>query len=178
MGTRRPTIGVFDSGFGGLTVLKALLELIPDADYIYFGDTARLPYGSKSVETVGRYAVEAVHYLEAHGSEVLVIACNTATALALDRITAAAHVPVVGVVEPGAEAAASVSKNKKAVVIGTEATVSSHAYRKGLEEGAGEARAKACPLLVAVVEEGWVEHSGTEEVGPVECWALPRLATI
>src|SRR5947209_19181544 len=86
---RRPTIGVFDSGFGGLTVLKALLELIPNADYLYFGDTARLPYGSKSVETVGRYAVEAAHYLENHGAQLLVIACNTATALALDRIIAA-----------------------------------------------------------------------------------------
>src|ERR1039458_7623389 len=167
MGTRRPTIGVFDSGFGGLTVLKALLELIPDADYIYFGDTARLPYGSKSVETVGRYAVEAAHYLEAHGAEVLVIACNTATALALDRITAAAHVPVVGGVEPGAEAAGSGSKNKKVVVIGTEATVSSHAYRKALEERGVEAREKACPLLVPLVEEGWVEHSVTEEVARI-----------
>ena len=86
MTQRRPTIGVFDSGFGGLTVLKALLELIPDADYLYFGDTARLPYGSKSVETVARYAVEAAHYLEAHGAQLLVIACNTATALALDRL--------------------------------------------------------------------------------------------
>src|ERR1700683_4647145 len=105
---QRPTIGVFDSGFGGLTVLKALLELIPDADYLYFGDTARLPYGSKSVETVARYAVEAAHYLETNGAELLVIACNTATALALDRIIAAARVPVVGVVEHGAEAAASV----------------------------------------------------------------------
>jgi glutamate racemase len=161
---RRPTIGVFDSGFGGLTVLKALLELIPDADYLYFGDTARLPYGSKSVETVARYAVEATHYLEAHGAEVLVIACNTATALALDRIIAAAHVPVVGVIEPGAEAAASVSKDKKAVVIGTEATVSSHAYRKALEARGLEAREKACPLLVPLVEEGWVEHPVTEEV--------------
>src|SRR2546429_6661388 len=128
-----PTIGVFDSGFGGLTVLKALLELIPNADYLYFGDTARLPYGSKSVETVGRYAVEAVHYLENHGAQLLVIACNTATALAHDRITAAAHVPVVGVVEPGAEAAASVSRNKRDVGVGTEATISSHAYRRGLE---------------------------------------------
>jgi glutamate racemase len=165
--TRRPTIGVFDSGFGGLTVLKALLELIPDADYLYFGDTARLPYGSKSVETVARYAVEAAHYLEAHGAELLVIACNTATALALDRITAAAHVPVVGVVEPGAEAAASVSKNKKVVVIGTEATVSSHAYRKALEARGLDAREKACPLLVPLVEEGWVEHTVTEQVAQI-----------
>ena len=107
---RRPTIGVFDSGFGGLTVLKALLELIPDAEYIYFGDTARLPYGSKSVETVARYAVEAAHYLEGQGAELLVIACNTATALALEQIARAAHVPVVGVIEPGAEAAASVTR--------------------------------------------------------------------
>jgi len=167
MTTGRPTIGVFDSGFGGLTVLKALLELIPGADYIYFGDTARLPYGSKSVETVARYAVEAAHYLEDRGAEVLVIACNTATALALDRITAAAHVPVVGVVEPGAEAAAAVSLNKKVVVIGTEATVSSHAYRKALEARGLEAREKACPLLVPLVEEGWVDHRVTEEVAQI-----------
>jgi glutamate racemase len=167
MTTRRPTIGVFDSGFGGLTVLKALLELIPNADYLYFGDTARLPYGSKSVETVARYAVEAAHYLEAHGADLLVIACNTATALALDRITAAAHVPVVGVVEPGAEAAASVSKNKKVIVIGTEATVSSHAYRKALETRGLDTLEKACPLLVPLVEEGWVEHPVTEEVARI-----------
>src|ERR1700720_4473570 len=102
MSARKPCIGVFDSGFGGLTVLKALLELIPEADYVYFGDTARLPYGSKSVETVARYAVEAAHFLENKGSALLVIACNTATALALDSITTAAHVPVVGVIEPGA----------------------------------------------------------------------------
>jgi glutamate racemase len=167
MTARSPTIGVFDSGFGGLTVLKALLELIPGADYIYFGDTARLPYGSKSVETVARYAVDAAHYLEDRGAEVLVIACNTATALALDRITAAAHVPVVGVVEPGAEAAAAVSKNKKAVVIGTEATVASHAYRKALEARGLEAREKACPLLVPLVEEGWVDHAVTEQVARI-----------
>jgi glutamate racemase len=167
MSTRRPTIGVFDSGIGGLTVLKALLEVIPDADYLYFGDTARLPYGSKSVETVARYAVEAAHYLEAQGAELLVIACNTATALALDRITAAAHVPVVGVVEPGAEAAASVTKNRKVVVIGTEATVSSHAYRKALEAQGLDAREKACPLLVPLVEEGWVEHPVTEQVARI-----------
>lgn len=164
MTNRRPIIGVFDSGFGGLTVLKALLEIIPGADYIYFGDTARLPYGSKSVDTVARYAVEAAHYLEDRGAELLVIACNTATALALDRIVASAHVPVVGVVEPGALSAASISKNKKVVVIGTEATVSSHAYRKALEAHGLEAREKACPLLVPLVEEGWVEHAVTEAV--------------
>jgi glutamate racemase len=164
MTSRRPTIGVFDSGFGGLTVLKALLELVPDADYVYFGDTARLPYGSKSVETVARYAVQAAHYLESQKADLLVIACNTATALAIDQITSAAHVPVVGVVEPGAEAAAAVSRNKKVVVIGTQATVSSHAYKKALEQRKLEAREKACPLLVPLVEEGWIEHRVTDEV--------------
>jgi glutamate racemase len=126
-----------------------------------------LPYGSKSVETVARYAGKAAHFLETHGAEILVIACNTATALALDRITSAAHVPVVGVVEPGAEAAASVSGNKKVVVIGTEATVSSHAYLRALERRGLRAREKACPLLVPLVEEGWVEHGVTEEVARI-----------
>src|SRR5262249_10396580 len=144
-----------------------LLELIPAADYLYFGDTARLPYGSKSVETVARYAVEAAHYLESHGAQMLVIACNTATALALDQITAAAHVPVVGVVEPGAEAAAVVTQNKKIVVVGTEATVASHAYLKALESHGLKAREKACPLLVPLVEEGWVEHPVTEQVANI-----------
>jgi glutamate racemase len=167
MSPRRPTIGVFDSGFGGLTVLKALLELVPDADYAYFGDTARLPYGSKSVDTVARYAVEAAHFLESHGAQMLVIACNTATALALDRITSAAHVPVLGVVEPGAETAASATKNRKIVVIGTEATVGSHAYHKALERRGLEAREKACPLLVPLVEEGWLEHPVTEQVAGI-----------
>jgi len=164
---RRPTIGVFDSGFGGLTVLKALLDIVPAADYVYFGDTARLPYGSKSVETVAKYAVEAAHYLEAHSAQLLVIACNTATALALDQITAAAHVPVIVVVEPGAEAASAATRNRKVVVIGTDATVSSHAYRKALEARGLQAREKACPLLVPLVEEGWVEHPVTEQIARI-----------
>lgn len=167
MTARRPIIGVFDSGFGGLTVLKALLETIPAADYAYFGDTARLPYGSKSAETVARYAVEAAQFLESHGSQMLVIACNTATALALDRIKSASHVPVVGVVEPGAQAAANATRNKKVVVIGTEATVSSHAYCKALEARGLGAREKACPLLVPLVEEGWIEHPVTEQVARI-----------
>jgi len=167
MPPRRTCIGVFDSGFGGLTVLKALLRLIPDADYIYFGDTARLPYGSKSAETVARYAVGAAHYLEQQGAQALVIACNTATALAMDKITEAANVPVVGVIEPGTDRAAGESENKKVVVIGTEATVSSHAYLKALETRGIEAREKACPLLVPLVEEGWTDHRVTEEVAQI-----------
>ena len=165
--TRRPTIGVFDSGVGGLTVLRALLDRIPDADYLYFGDTARLPYGSKSAATVAHYAVGAVHYLQEHGAELLVIACNTATALALDRITAQSSVGVVGVVEPGAEAAAKASTQRRVVVIGTEATVASHAYRRALETRNVVAREKACPLFVPLVEEGWIEHPVTEQVARI-----------
>ncbi|HEX7895635.1 MAG TPA: glutamate racemase [Terriglobales bacterium] len=162
-----PTIGVFDSGFGGLTVLKALLELIPEADYLYFGDTARLPYGSKSVQTVARYACEAAKFLEQQGAELLVIACNTATALALPQIKEAAAVKVLGVVEPGAQRVAEASSSRKAVVIGTDATISSHAYRNALSELQVEAREKACPLLVPLVEEGWVDHPVTEQVARI-----------
>jgi glutamate racemase len=150
-----------------LTVLKALLELNPESDYLYFGDTARLPYGSKSVETVAKYAVEATHYLEQHGAQLLVIACNTATALALDQITAASGVPVVGVVEPGAEAAALASKSRRVAVIGTEATVSSHAYARALASRGIEGNEKACPLFVPMIEEGWIEHPVTEQVARI-----------
>jgi len=160
-------IGVFDSGFGGLTVLKALLEVLPEADYLYFGDTARLPYGSKSAETVARYACEAAKFLEQQGAEMLVIACNTATALALPQIHHAASVGVLGVVEPGAQRALAASKSGKVVVIGTEATISSHAYRKALAALKIEAHEKACPLLVPLVEEGWVDHPVTEEVARI-----------
>ena len=165
--SRRPTIGVFDSGVGGLTVLRALVERVPDADYLYFGDTARLPYGSKSAATVAHYAVGAVRYLQDQGAESLVIACNTATALALNEIKAAAGVDVIGVIEPGAEAAAAATRKRKVVVIGTEATISSHAYRRALEARKVAVREKACPLLVPLVEEGWVEHTVTEQVAKI-----------
>jgi len=165
--SRRPKIGVFDSGVGGLTVLRALVERIPDANYLYFGDTARLPYGSKSAATVAHYAVGAVRYLQDQGAELLVIACNTATALALDKIKAAAGVEVIGVIEPGAEAAAAASQMQKVVVIGTEATISSHAYRRALEARKVAVREKACPLFVPLVEEGWVEHPVTEQVAKI-----------
>ncbi|MGB6386237.1 MAG: glutamate racemase [Terriglobales bacterium] len=166
----RSTIGVFDSGVGGLTVLRALIERVPDADYLYFGDTARLPYGSKSAATVAQYAVGAVHYLQEQGAELLVIACNTATALALDEIKAAAEVPVIGVIEPGADAAVAASQKRKVVVIATEATVSSHAYRRALEARGVAVREKACPLFVPLVEEGWVEHPVTEQVAKIYLW--------
>jgi glutamate racemase len=156
---------------GGLTVLRALVDRIPDADYLYFGDTARLPYGSKSAATVAHYAVGAVRYLQDQGAELLVIACNTATALALNEIKAAVGaevgVDVIGVVEPGAEAAAAASRKRNVVVIGTDATISSHAYRRALEARNVAVREKACPLFVPLVEEGWVEHPVTEQVARI-----------
>ena len=161
-----PRIGVFDSGVGGLTVLRAMAGQLP-AHYLYFGDTARLPYGTKSAETVARYAIGATRYLEAQGIDLLVIACNTATALALPQIKQAARVPVVGVVEPGAAMAAEVSQSRSAIVIGTDATVSSHAYRDALQRHGLEAYEKACPLFVPLVEEGWVEHPVTEQVARI-----------
>jgi len=161
-----PRIGVFDSGVGGLTVLKAMAAQLP-AHYLYFGDTARLPYGTKSAETVARYAIGATRFLEAQNIDLLVIACNTATALALPQIKAAAHVPVVGVVEPGAAMAAEVSKQRSAIVIATEATVSSHAYRDALQRHGLDALEKACPLFVPLVEEGWIEHPVTEQVARI-----------
>jgi glutamate racemase len=161
-----PRIGVFDSGVGGLTVLKAMAEQMP-AHYLYFGDTARLPYGTKSAETVARYAIGAARFLEAQNIDLLVIACNTATALALPRIKEAAHVPVVGVVEPGAAMAAEVSKNGAVIVIATEATVSSHGYRDALHSYGLAALEKACPLFVPLVEEGWIEHPVTEQVARI-----------
>ena len=167
MTARRPSIGVFDSGFGGLTVLKELVRHIPHADYFYFGDTARLPYGSKSAETVARYALGACHFLEEQGAQFLVIACNTATALALDEIAASARVPVIGVVQPGAECASAASHVRKVVVLATQATVASHAYERALRDRGVEAREKACPLLVPLVEEGWVEHPVTQEVARI-----------
>lgn len=162
-----PVIGVFDSGFGGLTVLRELLNVLPGADYLYFGDTARLPYGSKSAHTVAKYAISSTRFLEQQGAEMLVIACNTATALALDEIRQASSVPVIGVVEPGAQRAAEISHSRKAAVIATEATIASHAYQKALAQRGITAAEKACPLLVPLVEEGWVEHPVTEQVAHI-----------
>lgn len=158
-------IGVFDSGVGGLTVLHALLRQLPQADYIYLGDTARLPYGSKSRATIARYAVSSAHFLvEEQGAEFLVIACNTASALALDAIKAAVSVPVLGVVETGANAAKAASQTGDVLVIATDATVQSHAYSAACAERGLRAWEKACPLLVPLVEEGWIEHPVTREV--------------
>jgi glutamate racemase len=158
-------IGVFDSGVGGLTVLRALFDRIPQADYLYLGDTARLPYGSKSQATIARYAVESARFLIERGAQFLVIACNTASALALDEIRAAAHpVPVLGVIETGANAACASSQTRDVLVMATPATVSSHAYRLACRDRGLRALEKACPLLVPLVEEGWIDHPVTSEV--------------
>jgi glutamate racemase len=157
-------IGVFDSGFGGLTVFRALLDRIPAASYIYLGDTARLPYGAKSQATVARYAVSSAHFLVEQGAEYLVIACNTASALALDAIRESVAVPVLGVIETGANAAHASTRTGDVLVIATAATVESHAYSAACRERGMRAYEKACPLLVPLVEEGWIDHPVTEEV--------------
>ncbi|MDR3739167.1 MAG: glutamate racemase [Terracidiphilus sp.] len=163
--THSPTIGVFDSGFGGLTVLRALVARMPAARYAFIGDTARLPYGSKSRRTIARYAVESARFLlQEQGAEFLVIACNTASALALDAIQDAMPVPVLGVIEPGAEAAHGASNSNDVLVIATDATVQSHAYREACAHRGLRALEKACPLLVPLVEEGWTNHTVTEQV--------------
>jgi len=166
------TIGVFDSGFGGLTVLRALLPLIPDARYIYFGDTARLPYGSKSHDTIARYAVSSAKFLASQGADLLVIACNTASALALDDIRAAVTIPVVGVIRPGAEAALNTSQalpptaqaHQHVLVLATTATTQSGAYTRALNTLGLRATEKACPLLVPLVEEGWLDEPAQTSV--------------
>jgi glutamate racemase len=161
----RPVIGVFDSGFGGLTVLRALVSRLPDASYSFIGDTARLPYGSKSRRTIARYAVESAQFLvRERKAEFLVIACNTASALALDAIQAAVPVPVLGVIEPGAAAAKAASHSSDVLVIATDATVHSHAYAAACDTLGLRALEKACPLLVPLVEEGWTEHPVTDQV--------------
>jgi len=160
-----PTIGVFDSGFGGLTVLRALIARLPQANFAFIGDTARLPYGSKSRRTIARFAQECARFLvDQQGAQFLVIACNTASALALDAIQNAVPVPVLGVIEPGAEAAHAASRTRDVLVIATDATVQSHAYAAACQARGLRALEKACPLLVPLVEEGWTTSPVTAEV--------------
>jgi len=164
----RPAIGVFDSGFGGLTVLQALLKRLPGADYAFLGDTARLPYGSKSQRTIAKYAAESAQFLvERQSAKFLVIACNTASAWAMEAIREAVAVPVLGVIEPGAAAAAAHSLSGDVLVMATEATVASHAYAAACRARGLRGVEKACPLLVPLVEEGWIDaaaHPVTAEV--------------
>ena len=163
-------IGIFDSGVGGLTVYRALHERLPAERFVYLGDTARVPYGTRSLATVERYAIENARFLEAHGIKILVVACNTASALALPAIRGAVSVPVIGVIEPGAQAAVSASGGpsvkRRIGVIATEATVQSGAYASAIARLDPDASviARACPLFVPLAEEGWAETEVAEMV--------------
>jgi glutamate racemase len=158
-------IGIFDSGIGGLTVLAALQRRLPGEGYIYLGDTARLPYGTKSAETVVRYALRAADFLAGHGIKMLVVACNTASAAALPALEQAMTIPVVGVVTPGARAAVALTSGSVGI-IGTESTVASGAYLRAVHALRPEVEvvARACPLFVPLAEEGWWDHPVTREV--------------
>ncbi len=161
---RARPIGVFDSGIGGLTVLKELAALLPHEDFIYLGDTARLPYGTKSREVIVQYSRENTGFLLAKGIKMLVIACNTASAVALEEIARDTVVPVIGVIEPGARAAVKASRSGKIGVIGTEATIASGVYTRTIQHlrPGAEIYTHACPLLVPLVEEGWTEGEVAE----------------
>jgi glutamate racemase len=159
-------IGIFDSGVGGLTVYRALHERLPDEHFVYLGDTARVPYGTKSLATVERYAVENARFLEAHGIKLLVVACNTASALALPAIRRAVAVDVIGVIGPGAEAAVRAAQGKPIAVIATEATVQSGAYTQAIGRIDASIRVveRACPLFVPLAEEGWAATDVARDV--------------
>jgi glutamate racemase len=164
--TRNGAIGVFDSGIGGLTVLKELIARLPGESFIYFGDTARVPYGTKSAETVLKFSRENVTFLLDQAVKFIVVACNTASAEAVPRLQREFRIPIVGVIEPGVRAAVAASKSTRIGVIGTAGTIRSGAYQRGIEHLAGDAKvtAKACPLFVPLVEEGWVDTPVTQMV--------------
>lgn len=159
-------IGVFDSGVGGLTVLRALVRLLPRESFIYVGDTARVPYGSKSPEAVKRFSLEIAGFFRRKKVKMMVTACNTASALALPDLRAFMPVPVIGVIEPGARAALASTRSGRVGVIGTEATINSQAYEDALKRLDKNVRVftRACPLFVPLVEEGWLNHDVTRRV--------------
>jgi glutamate racemase len=154
-----PRIGIFDSGVGGLTVQKAIVERLPALDTVYLGDTARVPYGTKSPEVVTQYSLRNARFLVSRGIDLLVVACNTASAVALPALRRELAIPVLGVVEPGARVAAARSASGRIGVIGTQSTVASGAYQSALLDLRPDARvtARACPLFVPLAEEGWTD---------------------
>ncbi len=158
-------IGVFDSGLGGLTVVKEMRRLLPKESIVYVGDTARVPYGTKSPATIRRYALQISFFLLQRRVKAIVVACNTASAVAL-RALRSLPIPVIGVIDPGARAAVMASDSNRIGVIGTPATVASHAYRRAIESYAPNAKVweSACPLFVPLVEEGWQDHAVTKQV--------------
>ena len=163
---KKAPIGVFDSGVGGLTVAREIMRQLPDENIVYFGDTARLPYGSKSGESILRFSRQIIRFLQTRNVKAIVIACNTATAQALDAVQEEFDTPIIGVIAPGARAAVKETKNKKIGVIGTEGTIKSNMYARVIREMEPEAEVvgRACPLFVPLVEEGFTKHHITEEV--------------
>ncbi len=171
MSDSRP-IGVFDSGIGGLTVVKALRELLPNENIFYLGDTARVPYGNKSAETVERYSLELAEMLMQEDAKLIVVACNTVSSVAIPKLRTSVTVPVIGVIEPGAQAAIATTRNRHVGVIGTRATIRSGAYENALRALNTHVRVSscACPLLVPLIEEGMLDDELTDQT----ISALPR----
>jgi glutamate racemase len=163
---RQQPIGVFDSGIGGLTVVRALRKALPAEDIFYLGDTARLPYGTKNKSTIQRYSLEIAGLLLAEGAKIIVVACNTASALALPRLQEVLRIPVIGVITPGARAAAKTTRSGKIGVIGTRATMTSGAYEQAIHALSPDATviSQPCPLLVPLIEEGMFRDQVTEEI--------------
>ena len=159
-------IGVFDSGVGGLTVAREIMRQLPEENVVYFGDTARVPYGSKSKNNIIRFSRQIIHFLRTKKVKAIVIACNTASALALDTVQKEFDIPIIGVIIPGARAAVSETRNGKIGVLGTEATIKSETYTKVIRSLKADAEVvgKPCPLFVPLVEEGFAKHRITEEV--------------
>lgn len=172
----RAPIGIFDSGIGGLTVARAIYERLPHESTIYFGDTARVPYGPKSPDTVRRYSLEILQWLLGQGVKAVVIACNTSTAHALEALQADSTVPVIGVIDPGARAAVSAMRQGPIGVIGTAGTIASNAYARAIQAAKpGTAvEQRACPLFVPLVEEGWFEHPAAELIAAEYLGPLKR----
>ncbi len=163
-GLRQKPIGVFDSGIGGLTVVRALTQCFPHENIVYFGDTARVPYGSKSPQVVREYAAQDIDFLLGNDVKMVVVACNTVSAVALDVVQKRARMPVVGVIVPGAAAAVAATRKKRIGIIGTRATVNSKAYAHAVRQIAPDVQvfAQACPLFVSLAEEGWNDHQATD----------------
>jgi glutamate racemase len=176
VGSRDAAIGVFDSGIGGLTVAHAIIQQLPAESVVYFGDTARVPYGPKSPDTVRRYSQEIADFLQSQGVKTIVIACNTATAHALTMLREKLPIPVIGVVDPGARAAVKATKTNRIGVIGTVGTIKSGAYERAIRALDPDAiiTARAAPLLVPLVEEGWNDHPASRLV--VEEYLQPFIA--
>lgn len=159
-------IGVFDSGIGGLTVVKRIASALPHENIIYFGDTARVPYGSKSNLTVIEYSLQDAQFLINKGVKAIVVACNTASSIALNELRNQFSIPIIGMIEPGAQAARASTKNGKIGVIGTRATISNKAYSEAIKklDAKFDVIERACPLFVPLAEEGWIDHLATYEI--------------